>query len=185
MGEAAQAGTLQGNRVIVTVAVFADQVHDAAVKQAMPILLDFIERMQLPPAEITEWARPHLENLGNSLLGLIPPNNFPADHKRIVAQYRAVFQQRLDGVLRDVEIGFVKGEGFARADQVESKEDWISAAAAIALLKPLMSPHSAAMAICARAHAGLIRARAERFVRSGWPVDNAELPAQFWAPPYP
>jgi hypothetical protein len=72
MGEAAQAGALNGNRAIVTVASFADQIHDASMKQATPILLNFIERMQLPPAEITEWARPHLENLGSSLLGTSP-----------------------------------------------------------------------------------------------------------------
>jgi hypothetical protein len=57
MGEASMAGALQSNRVILTVASFADQVHDAAMKQATAILLDFIQRMQLPPAEITEWAR--------------------------------------------------------------------------------------------------------------------------------
>ena len=51
------------------------------------------------------------------------PNGFSADHQRIVAQYRAAFQQRLDGVRRDVEIGFLKGAGFARAAQVESKEE--------------------------------------------------------------
>lgn len=180
MAEATMAGALQSNRVIVTVASFADQIHDAAMKQTTPLLLAFIERMHLPPAEITSWARPHLENLGNSLLGVIPPNGFPNDHQRIVAQYHAVFQQRLDGVLRDVEIGFVKGAGFARAEQVESKDNWISAAAAIALLTPSMSPHSAAVAICSRAHAGLIRARAERFVTAERGVDNAEVPAPFW-----
>lgn len=64
MGQAAQFGSLQGNRVIVTIASIADQLHEAAMKEATPILLQFIERMQLPPAEITEWARPQLENLG-------------------------------------------------------------------------------------------------------------------------
>jgi hypothetical protein len=81
--------------------------------QATAILLDFIERIDRPPAEIVGWARPHLENLGNSLLGVVPPNDLPQDHQRLTHQYRAVFQQRLDGVLRDVEIGFVKGAGFA------------------------------------------------------------------------
>jgi hypothetical protein len=123
MAEASVAGALQSSRVIVTVASFADQIHDAAMKQATPLLMDFIERLQLPPAEMTSWARPHLENLGNTLLGQIPPNGFSADHQRIVAQYRAAFQQRLDGVRRDVEIGFLKGAGFARAAQVESKEE--------------------------------------------------------------
>jgi hypothetical protein len=78
MAEASVAGALQSSRVIVTVASFADQIHDAAMKQATPLLMDFIERLQLPPAEMTSWARPHLENLGNTLLGQIPPNGFSA-----------------------------------------------------------------------------------------------------------
>src|SRR5262245_21150284 len=74
--DAAKAGALQSNRVIVTVAKAADALHQDAMKQATPILFNFIERMQRPPAEITGWARPHLENLGNTLLGSIPPNGF-------------------------------------------------------------------------------------------------------------
>jgi len=42
MAEASIAGALQSNRVIVTVASFADQIHHAVMKQAIPLLLDFI-----------------------------------------------------------------------------------------------------------------------------------------------
>jgi hypothetical protein len=68
MAEAATAGSLQSNRVIVTVAEVTDQIHNAAVKQAAPLLLDFIRRMQLPAAEVTKWVRPQLKKLGNVLL---------------------------------------------------------------------------------------------------------------------
>jgi predicted nucleotide-binding protein len=180
MAEAAMAGTIESNRIIVTVASFADQNHDASMKQATPLLLAFIERLQLPPAEMTSWARPQLENLGNALLGEIPSHGFPADHKRIVAQYRAVFQERLDGVLRDIEIGFVEGPGFAQAAQMESKEEWITAANALALLEPALTTYSAKMAICKRAYRGLIRARAERFIIDNKSRDNVEIPNQFW-----
>ena len=177
MGQAAQFGSLQGNRVIVTIASIADQLHEAAMKEATPILLQFIERMQLPPAEITEWARPQLENLGDSLLGLIPPNNLPADHQRTVVQYRAVFQQRLDGVLRDVEIGFKKN-GFAG---MATLDEWIRAAEAVQLLKPVLKgTYSAQMRICARAHAGLIRARADRFMMDERAEGNFDIPKEFW-----
>jgi hypothetical protein len=178
--DAIKAGALQSNRVIATVAKAADTLHQDAMKQATPVLLDFIERMQLPPAEVTGWARPHLENLGNTLLGSIPPSGFPSDHQRIVAQYRAVFKQRLDGVLRDVEIGFVKEAGFARAEKVESKEDWIGAADTVQLLKPVMTPYTAQMTICTRAHSGLIRARADRFMTDSKMADNYEVPKAFW-----
>jgi hypothetical protein len=180
-GEAAKHGALRSDRVIVTVAAAADKIHDAAMKQATPMLLDFIERMELAPAEITGGARHHLENLGNTLLGGIPPNGFPADHQRIRGQYQLVFQQRFDGVLRDVEIGFVKGAGFARAEKVESKEEWIAAAEAARLLKPVFnSEYMAQMTICKRAHSGLIRARAERFMMGENALNNFEIPKDFW-----
>jgi predicted nucleotide-binding protein len=59
-----------------------------------------------------------------------------------------------------------------------SEEEWISAAAARALLG---RNHPFAMrAICKRAHAGLIKARAARFIRSGQPSDNVDVPIEFW-----
>jgi hypothetical protein len=112
-GEAAKHGALQSNRVIVTVADAVNRIHAAKLKQATELLRHFAERMEETPKQITEWARPHLENLGNVALGQIPANGFPTDHQRIIRQYRMVFQQRLDGALRAVEIGFVRGVGFS------------------------------------------------------------------------
>jgi hypothetical protein len=135
-----------------------------------------------PPAEITSWARPHLEDLGNSLLDeMLPSGRSPADHQRIVAPYRAAFHQRLDGMLRDVEIGFVEGAGFARAEQVESKEEWIAAAEAVRLLKPVLGgEYTAQQTICKRAHSSLIRARAERFMVGDVSRNATEVPKDFW-----
>jgi hypothetical protein len=61
------------------------------------------------------WARPHLENLGNSLLGVLRPNGFPQDHQRQTHHLETVFGQRLNGALHNVEIGFAKEHGFARS----------------------------------------------------------------------
>jgi hypothetical protein len=71
--------------------------------------------MALPPKQIAEWMRPTLTMLGNNLLGVIPVNGFPGDHKRIHAQYEAIFKARLGSMLRDVEIGLDREAGFARA----------------------------------------------------------------------
>ncbi|MGA8954785.1 MAG: hypothetical protein WB503_05255, partial [Pseudolabrys sp.] len=103
MGEAAKAGALQNSRLIVVVAEAAEKIHIDAMQQATPMLREFVQRMDIAPAQIVEWARPHLENLGNSLLGIVPPCGFPDEHKRIVAQYKAQFDQRITGALRDVE----------------------------------------------------------------------------------
>jgi nucleoside phosphorylase len=137
--------------------------------------------MQLPATQITAWARPHLENLSNSVLGVIPPNNFPNDYRRIVAQYTAIFQQRVDLALREVEIGYAKGIGFAQAEQMQNKDLWIRAADASRLLKPVFnSEYIAQMTICKRAHNGLIRARAERYMVVQQASDNYEVPKEFW-----
>lgn len=63
----------------------------------------------------------------------------------------------------------------------EASEQWISAAEAVKLLKPaLKGSYSAQMRICARAHAGLVRARADRFMMDERSEDNFEIPKEFW-----
>ncbi len=176
--EAILAGALQSSRVVVIVADAADKIHAATMKRAGQTLRDFIERMEIPATEIAAWSRPHLENLSNSVLAVIPPNGFPTDHQRITNQYQAIFQQRVDSSLRDVEIGYVKGAGFSTRATMSEKEEWIGAAAALALLG--MRHNVATRTICKRAHAGLIKARAARFIRNGRPLDNIDIPSEFW-----
>lgn len=62
----------------------------------------------------------------------------------------------------------------------QDAEEWLPAATALALLEPTMGEYTAAMTICARAHAGLIRARAQRFIKDGRASDDVEIPAEFW-----
>jgi hypothetical protein len=71
----------------------------------------------------------------------------------------------------------------------QDAEEWLTAAAALALLEPIFGGE-AAITICTHAHDGLIRARARRFIseqqshRHATPVsrvlDDAEVPATFW-----
>ena len=62
--------------------------------------------------------------------------------------------------------------------QMPEKQEWISAASALALLG--MSPPFAARTICKRARVGLIKARAARFIRDGRTTDNVDVPDEFW-----
>jgi hypothetical protein len=57
------------------------------------------------------------------------------------------------------------------------QEDWIAAHSAVALLGGYQHPRRT---ICRRAHAGLIKARAERFFRDDQESDNVEIPREFW-----
>ncbi|WP_454641589.1 DUF2513 domain-containing protein [Bradyrhizobium liaoningense] len=65
--------------------------------------------------------------------------------------------------------------------ELEERNKWISAAEAVHLLKPAFkSDLLAKMTICERAHAGLIRARAEKFIVDNKPEGECEIPAEFW-----
>jgi predicted nucleotide-binding protein len=180
ISNAAAHGALQSSRVVVLAIDAADKIHAAAMKEAAPLLRDFFKRMDVDIATLIGWARPHLENLNNSILGVIKPNGFPTDLQRLVAQYSAVFQQRIDGALRDLEIGYVRGAGFSARTEMLDQNEWISAAQAMELASSVMGQGRAARAICARAHAGLIVARAARFIKAGQISNNVDVPAEFW-----
>jgi hypothetical protein len=177
MAEATKAGALQNSRLIIVVAEAAEKVHVEAMQQATSMLREFVQRMDIAPAQIKEWARPHLESLGNTLLGVVPPCAFPDEQRRIVAQYRAQFDQRLTGTVRDVEIGFVKGSGFVG---MPKQDEWVRAAEAVAMLKPILAEYSAQLRICQRAHGGLIRARAEQFHHDQRVFHNHDIPKELW-----
>lgn len=60
----------------------------------------------------------------------------------------------------------------------DSDEEWISAASALALLG--RNFEIGKRAICKRAHAGLLKARAQRFIRDGKPTDDVDIPVELW-----
>jgi hypothetical protein len=59
--------------------------------------------------------------------------------------------------------------------------EWISAKEALASLTSLkMNYVDALVAICTRAHAGMIRAKAKRYIVEGRAFDDEEIPKAFW-----
>jgi len=112
------------------VAQCADKIHAEALEEAMHLIRDFVERMRAPPSQIVAWARPFLENLGAMLLEQIPPAGFPDQRKQLQWQYHQVFQNRTEGALRDIEIGFIGG----RSVMIDSK---LSQGKALLLLKSI------------------------------------------------
>jgi hypothetical protein len=70
---------------------------------------------------------------------------------------------------------------YREAKAAEESQKWISAAEAVQLLQPVFnSEYRAKMTICRRAHVGLIRARAERFIADKKESSDFEIPKGFW-----
>ncbi|HKZ03699.1 MAG TPA: hypothetical protein VJ180_15760, partial [Pyrinomonadaceae bacterium] len=60
------------------------------------------------------------------------------------------------------------------------QDEWVRAAEALAMLKPILTNYSARIRICKRAHGGLIRARAEQFHVDQRISHNHDIPKEFW-----
>jgi hypothetical protein len=97
--EATKAGALQSTRLIIIVAEAAEKIHIEIMQQATVMLRDFTQRIVVGPTQVTEWARPHLLNIGNSLLGVIPtcgfPNDLPAHRQSISRTIRTTSFRRV------------------------------------------------------------------------------------------
>jgi hypothetical protein len=65
-------------------------------------------------------------------------------------------------------------------ETVESGGEWLSSAEALRRAAEVMGDFPARHAIANRAHDGLVRARAERFVKHRDVLDDVDLPADFW-----
>jgi hypothetical protein len=70
---------------------------------------------------------------------------------------------------------------YRETEAADESQKWISATEAVQLLKSaLKGTYSAQMRICARAHAGLIRARADHFKADKKSEDHFDIPKEFW-----
>ena len=176
--EATKHGLSQNSRALVMTFDAADKIHTASMIQAKQILVDFVPRIGRPASEIIAWVKPHLENLSNTVLRQIHHSGFPQDYQRLIDQYRMAFSQRVEGTLRETEIGYIRGTGFSADTATAKQDDWISARDALSMFGKLA--HLRVETICTRAHAGMIRARATRFIRDGKAVDITDIPAEFW-----
>jgi len=109
--EHAARGLGSSGPLISAVAQAFDQLHANAVERVMSLIADFASRTELTPAELGTSARPVIETIAAEFLARIPT---PAASlgpavQQVRGQYGRQFQQRIDGALRDIEIGFIGG----------------------------------------------------------------------------
>jgi hypothetical protein len=109
--EFTRAGAFDSTRRLVVTADAVDKVHQEYMAEAVKILHEFAQAGTGTSQELSAWTRPHLDVMNGNLLGVVdaPPTSFKTIREQLAAQYRAVFQQRLDATLRDFEVGFAGG----------------------------------------------------------------------------
>jgi hypothetical protein len=88
----------------------ANQIHANILKRAMELTHEFSSgNSHLAKADLAKTTRQRFENFAAMLLSTVPSAGRPEIAQQIRHRYAAVFQQRLDGALKDIEIGFIDG----------------------------------------------------------------------------
>jgi hypothetical protein len=111
--EHAARGLSQSGPLLDALAERFDELHAEAVESTMHLIRDFVARMQFPPKELTDSARPILETIAAELVAQVPflgHESLNRATEQTRARCRHKFMARLEGALRDIEIGFVGGQ---------------------------------------------------------------------------
>ena len=117
--EHAARGMGQSGALIIAIANRFDELHAEVTEAVMHLIRDFAGRSQLRPSELGAAARGQLENLGAELAAYIP--SFGGAVQNAAQQVRAkcerAIRERIDGALRDIEIGFIGGRDVAGSQE--------------------------------------------------------------------
>jgi hypothetical protein len=127
------------SRVIIAVITPFEKLYYKTVDDVMRLIRDFLERTSLTSTELGGLARVELEAFADRLLGQLPDAGFPQDAARIRGEYRERFRQRLEGALRDIQIGFIAGRKIATAHAQNTEAEATTAKLGDAvILKPML-----------------------------------------------
>jgi hypothetical protein len=114
---------LSDSTTVITMAIGQfNEIHQDIIQRSMQLIEDFCSRnAELAPGILAGTARGRLDNFATFLLATVPPTSFTQEAQRFRGQYTLVFRQRLDGALRDIQIGFIGGRRITTADAVPSR----------------------------------------------------------------
>jgi hypothetical protein len=102
IGSTDQRWQLEHGRVVVGQFGIAEEVQKQAMASAKLILVKAIQSTPLAAFQAVDWVRPHLEDLNRSLIEAIPRGK-PEEYQQQRRQHEAIFAQRLNDLLSDIE----------------------------------------------------------------------------------
>ncbi len=122
VGEERRHGLRNSTTVVLKTIEAFDAIHREAIERAAPMLNDIGARIGIPAKDVVNAAKPALEQFGTALLLGLPASGIDDLKERTQGQYSIVFQQRLDGALRDLEMGFVGDRSVAGAEDTAQQQ---------------------------------------------------------------
>lgn len=106
-------GLLRSGSFVSEVIGKYNEIHDETTTKAMHIAHEFISKGSFSPDDLIPTLRNRLENFAVFLTANVPLVGFDTQQAIVISgtcrQYAEVFRQRMEGAIRDFEIGMIKG----------------------------------------------------------------------------
>ena len=106
--EAAARGALLSSGTPILMEQRLTPIHEAALADAMRLIVQFSERAGIPVLELSEMARPKLGLFTSDITGRLTTAATRMNLTQLNTQARGRFDQRVENALKDVEIGFIQ-----------------------------------------------------------------------------
>jgi len=107
--ESAARGTLLSSGTPIIMEQRLTPIHEAALTDAMRLIVQFSERTGIPVPELSEAAKSKLETLTSDITVRLVNATNRMQMNQLLSQARDRFTRRVENALRDVEIGFIQG----------------------------------------------------------------------------
>lgn len=107
--ESAARGTLLSSGTPIIMEQRLTPIHEAALSDAMRLIVQFSERTGIPIPELSEAATSKLETFTSDITVRLVNATNRMQMNQLLSQTRDRFNRRVQNALRDVEIGFIQG----------------------------------------------------------------------------
>jgi hypothetical protein len=107
--ESSARGTLMSSGTPIVMEQRITPIHEAALADAMRLLVQFSERTGISISELSEAAKPKLVAFTSDVTQRMGTAASRMNLTQLHTQARGCFDQRVDYALKDVEIGFIQG----------------------------------------------------------------------------
>jgi hypothetical protein len=116
-----KAGGVQSSRLPIAIEQRITPIHEAALRDAMRLVVQFSEHTGIALPELCATARPKLAAFTEQMIERMVMAADRMHLTQAIAEFRQRFDGRVDHALRDVEIGFIQANSAIMAESQKSQ----------------------------------------------------------------
>lgn len=107
--EALSRSAIRTIKIVTSTVEFFDELHKDVLNQVMNLMAGFMNNSEVPLEDLASVSIHGLEDFAGMLRASVPATGFKEQAHKLRVQYAAVWQERLNEAIHDIETGFVNG----------------------------------------------------------------------------